>query len=361
LGSGITLALALVLEACGSSSKPAASKGGNDAAGTTPTTDSSTTATEAGSTTTTPEATTGATDSTLAPAEVQLPATTLNALAGQQPDVVTAEVFEEVAIAHNAAVLATGGPFTVFLPTIEALKAGLKQLLAAHQLPLVKDQLLQLARAHVVSGVVLAADLGRSDLTTLTDMNGHTLAVARSGGATTIGGAQVVTPDLLFEGGVVHLVDAMLIDPALTQQGSGPAPVPGSLGDAVNTQPDLVFAASCVTAPVFQGMLDIPNLTVFVPNDAAVTHYALQLLATGVPTDMNPAADTVVAHMVTSSFDAATLATMNGQTLTSFDGPPLAVTVAGGAVQVGGATIVRSVATPNGILHVVDKVLQPQA
>ena len=98
------------------------------------------------------------------------------------------------------------GPFTVFAPTDEAFakvpEETLKALLAD------KEKLTAVLTYHVVSGKVMAADVG--GLTEAKTVQGNALAIDTSEGVK-IGGANVVKTDIETSNGVIHVIDTVLI------------------------------------------------------------------------------------------------------------------------------------------------------
>lgn len=101
------------------------------------------------------------------------------------------------------------GPFTVFAPTnaaFEALPAGTVESLLT---PEKKDDLSAILTYHVVSGLVMAADL--SDGQKAKTVQGEELTVSIEDGKVMINGANVITADLKGSNGVVHVIDAVLM------------------------------------------------------------------------------------------------------------------------------------------------------
>lgn len=105
------------------------------------------------------------------------------------------------------------GPFTVFAPTdaaFAALPAGTVENLL---LPENREQLRAILTYHVVSGRVLAADA--AGLTAAPTVNGASAPIAPgASGGLTIGGANIVTTDILCENGVIHVIDAVILPPS---------------------------------------------------------------------------------------------------------------------------------------------------
>ena len=61
---------------------------------------------------------------------------------------------------------------------------------------------------HVVPGRVLAKDV--MGLTAATTVQGQSLAIDTSDGVT-VGGGAVVTPDVMADNGVIHVIDGVLL------------------------------------------------------------------------------------------------------------------------------------------------------
>jgi len=104
------------------------------------------------------------------------------------------------------------GPFTVFAPTnaaFEALPAGtLDSLLADPQ-----GALTDVLSLHVMSGEV-NSEAAIAAAGTNVETLGGPVAVALDGDNLTVGGATVVTTDIEASNGVIHVIDAVITEPA---------------------------------------------------------------------------------------------------------------------------------------------------
>ncbi|AFZ59220.1 fasciclin domain-containing protein [Anabaena cylindrica FACHB-243] len=98
------------------------------------------------------------------------------------------------------------GPFTVFAPTDEAFA----KLPAGTVDALLKDipKLKKILTYHVVSGKVLAADVVK--LKSATTVQGSDVRIDASNGVK-INDANVATPDVAADNGVIHVIDTVLI------------------------------------------------------------------------------------------------------------------------------------------------------
>ncbi|TYT26619.1 fasciclin domain-containing protein [Luteimonas viscosa] len=126
---------------------------------------------------------------------------------------VAAGQFKTLAAALTAAglvdTLKGAGPFTVFAPTdaaFAALPAGTVEDLLK---PENKDQLVAILTYHVVPGRYPAARVVTLD--EATTVQGDAVDIAATGGAVTVGGANVVSADVQASNGVIHVIDKVLI------------------------------------------------------------------------------------------------------------------------------------------------------
>ena len=103
------------------------------------------------------------------------------------------------------------GPFTVFAPTDAAFAALPEGVLDALLLPENKAVLAQILTYHVVSGMVMAADVKDGDVATV---EGQTIKLSTASGVT-VNGATVVVADVAASNGVIHAIDAVILPPGV--------------------------------------------------------------------------------------------------------------------------------------------------
>ena len=116
-----------------------------------------------------------------------------------------------VAAADLVETLSGTGPFTVFAPTNDAFAALPAGVLDALLLPENKAVLAQILTYHVVSGMVMAADVTDSDVATV---EGQTVKLSTTDGVT-VNGATVVVADVMASNGVIHAIDAVILPPGV--------------------------------------------------------------------------------------------------------------------------------------------------
>ena len=124
------------------------------------------------------------------------------------------------------------GPFTVFAPTnaaFEALPAGTLDTLLADP----KGDLAKILKLHVMSGAVDSKAAIAAAGGTVETLGGP-VSVELVGEKLVIGGATVVTADIVASNGVIHVIDAVITKPAspngVSAGNSGIAATSGTTG-----------------------------------------------------------------------------------------------------------------------------------
>lgn len=140
-----------------------------------------------------------------APAEEAVVTNTIVDVAVGNPD------FSTLVAALTAADLVTtlqgAGPFTVFAPTNEAFAALPAGVLDALLLPENKTTLAKILTYHVVSGMVMAADIKPGNVATV---EGSNVKLSTMGGVM-VNKAKVVIADVMADNGVIHAIDAVIL------------------------------------------------------------------------------------------------------------------------------------------------------
>ncbi len=116
-----------------------------------------------------------------------------------------------VTAAELVETLSGTGPFTVFAPTDEAFAALPEGVLDALLLPENKAVLAQILTYHVVSGMVMAADVTDGDVATV---EGQNVTLSTMSGVT-VNGATVIQADVMASNGVIHAIDAVILPPGV--------------------------------------------------------------------------------------------------------------------------------------------------
>jgi uncharacterized surface protein with fasciclin (FAS1) repeats len=250
----------------------------------------------------------------------------------------------------EAAVIAAGldddlsgtGPFTVFAPTDEAFKAlPLNALDALLEDPegLLADLLLN----HVVSGTLMSGDL--TDGQVLTTLLEEDVTVTINEDGVFINNAKVTVVDLEADNGVVHVVDAVII------------PSFNTVMEIIAFSPEhdtLEFALQ------FAGLDDDLSgegpFTVFAPTDDA-----FKALPAGTIEALLPQLESILLyHVAAGTVMSGDLS--DGQEVVTLLEREVNVTINEDGVFINNAkVIVADLIADNGVVHVIDAVLIPQA
>jgi len=264
----------------------------------------------------------------------------LSSLAG----LATGKGFESV-----AELLKGDGPYTVFAPNNDAIKA-------ANLNTSDTDYLLSVLQYHVIKSAIPSSALKplqfpETLLTNQTLVNldgkGQVLGISSdnaTGVSVSFGtdAAKVVTADVTASNGVVHIVDKLLLPPKK----------PSETAVAAGTFSKLVEALNKVN---LTNTIDTTKtLTIFAPNDDAFAKLG-DKAASLTPEQLK---DILSLHVVPSV--AYSTDVKSGESVESLQGGKLVFAINGQDVSVNGAKIVKTdILTSNGVIHVIDTVLVP--
>ena len=240
--------------------------------------------------------------------------------------------------------LTEGGPFTVFAPTdaaFDALPAGVLDALLADP----SGELTSILLYHVLSGTVLSSDL--TDGQTATTLLGEDITVTINGSGVFINDAQVIIADLVADNGVVHVIDAILTQPA---------PVPATVWDIIVNSPDHTILETAVLAAGLNDELSsVGPFTVFAPTDDAFTALPAGTIASLLA---NPTLLTSILLYHVASGNVLSGDLSDGQSIATLQGESVEISIMGSTVSVNDATvIVADLIAENGVVHVIDGVL----
>ena len=109
----------------------------------------------------------------------------------------------------------SGGEYTVFAPTNDAMAAALEALgITLEDLLADTETLTSILQYHVVSGSVMAEAVMEMDGEEVETLQGATVTIAVSDDGVMVNDANVVETDMVANNGVVHIIDAVLLPPA---------------------------------------------------------------------------------------------------------------------------------------------------
>ena len=246
--------------------------------------------------------------------------------------------------AELLATLQGDGPFTVFAPTDQAFAdAGID--LAALDTPEGKQTLTDILLYHVVAGEVPAANV--TDCMSAATVNGNPLSFT-VGTTVMVNGANVTATDVATSNGIIHVIDKVLMPTAT------PNDIPRT-AQCTTIHDSLV--AAVIQAELLETLQGPGPFTVFAPTDQAFADAGIDLAALDTPEGKTALSDILLYHVVSSEVPSS--AVVNCGSATAANGQPLAFSV-GQSVMVNDANVtLADVATSNGVIHVIDKVLTP--
>jgi uncharacterized surface protein with fasciclin (FAS1) repeats len=106
------------------------------------------------------------------------------------------------------------GPFTVFAPTDAAFAKLPKGTVENLLKPENKAKLVSILTYHVVSGKVLSKDIA-GKATTAKSVEGAEITVDATKGGVKVDNAKVVKADIAASNGVIHVIDTVIMPPAM--------------------------------------------------------------------------------------------------------------------------------------------------
>ncbi len=280
--------------------------------------------------------------------------------------------------ADLVATLSGDGPFTVFAPTNDAFVALLAALgddynsLEDFDTADEKALLAKVLTYHVVAGTAaLSTDLTQ-DMRIAT-FQGENVSVDLNGGVfigdATNESAEVVVPDVATTNGVVHVIDKVLLPQEVLNALNPPSMNIVETAQATAALSLLVDALVQADADLVATLSSEGPFTVFAPTNEAF-EALLNTLGYANLSEFDTAdekallAKVLTYHVVAGTAAYATNLT-DGMMIETVQGENVTVSLSGG-VFIGDATdsdaqvVIANVATTNGAVHVIDKVLLPQ-
>lgn len=246
--------------------------------------------------------------------------------------------------------------YTVFAPTDAAfakLPEGTLDSLTA-------EQLSNILLYHVLPGKVMsdsAITLAQSSENMVEVANGDMVSLSFVDSMLFVNGAVVSTADVMADNGVIHVIDNVILPPAMMKEPTqNIVEVALSDPDNFSTLVTALTAADLVTTLANEDAM----FTVFAPtNDAfaAVDSDALSALLADTDALTNVLLTHVVSDATLSSLDAFAA---NGKMLTTASGETVDVMIDAetGMLMIGGANVIISdIYTTNGVIHVIDTVI----
>ena len=235
------------------------------------------------------------------------------------------------------------GPVTILAPTDEAFGALPEEAVKSLLSPEGRATLRTILSHHVVLGAQSSSDV--LNRRTLTSAIGQQLAVDDL--AQSIGGAGIVATDVPFDGGVVHVIDAVLM------------PETRSITQLAVETDELQTLVAAVKAAGIASQFGAANgpWTVFAPVDSAFAKLPEgtleSLLERG---NRRTLTEILGLHVVPGRIAARDL--LAKKKLSTLMGAQIAVELADRKLKIGGANVVAAdIQAGNGVVHLIDTVI----
>ncbi|MDZ7717225.1 MAG: fasciclin domain-containing protein [Balneolaceae bacterium] len=237
---------------------------------------------------------------------------------------------------------------TVFAPTNAAFEAIPSDVLNS----LTEDQVELIITYHLVAGTTLSGDIpSQTDVETV---QGELLLLQSNNGVFVNGDTEVVAPDLTADNGVVHGIDQVLL-PSDIRKALGETNIIDVAEEAGGFETLLGAVESTGLKTTLQFL---EPFTVFAPNDdafAALPEGTLESLTADQLTQI------LTYHALDSEVFAGDLESQ--QAPASLNGEELYISADDGSVTINGNSnvVAADIEATNGVIHVVDSVLLPDA
>lgn len=236
------------------------------------------------------------------------------------------------------------GPFTVFAPTdaaFNALPDGVLDFLLDEDN---RDSLVSVLTYHVVGDSLGSADL-MDGMRAATLNDGDSLFIRSTDDGVTVNGVMVTVADRNASNGVVHVIDAVLMQP------------PASVVDIiVDSEIHTTLATAFSLTNLGSDFAGEGPFTVFAPTDAAFSAIPAETLAAILAGPREDLVDLLQYHVIPGKVFSTDLS--DGMMVETLQGDSLYIRTTDSTVTVNGATIVAAdMQADNGVVHAIDQVL----
>jgi uncharacterized surface protein with fasciclin (FAS1) repeats len=254
----------------------------------------------------------------------------------------------------DATLLGLEDEFTLFAPTDAAFAELLTTQGITAQDLLNNPDLDTILQYHVVDGAGYSSLILDLEYAVGPTFNGISIVInVDENGLVFVNGIQVVTTDILFDNGVIHVIEGVLVPPS------------DIVTIAVENGSFTTLVAALQQEGLDTALQAEGPFTVFAPNDAAFTQLLTDLGITAQDLLAHPELSSILTYHVVpgfySSVDVLDLASEGPVRLDTLNGEPIVLEVIEGMVYVDGVQVILAdVVGSNGIIHVIDYVLDPQ-
>ncbi len=269
-----------------------------------------------------------------------------------------------VEAAGLAGTLSGEGEFTVFAPTDDAFAAlpdGTVEALLEDPEGALKNILLY----HVVEGAVPAEAVVTLD--SATTIEGEPVAISVMDGAVKLNdSANVIITDIMASNGIIHVIDAVILPPSMSEAAAEEAMAEDEMMDAksiaeIATEDGrfTTLVAAVTAAGLAETLSSEGEFTVFAPTDDAFAALPEGTVESLLEDPEGALKDILLYHVIGQVVPAETVVTLDSAD--TLEGEPVAITVVDGEVILNDSAkvIITDIAASNGIIHVIDAVILP--
>ncbi|MFY8274514.1 fasciclin domain-containing protein [Pseudoalteromonas sp. SSDWG2] len=244
--------------------------------------------------------------------------------------------------------------FTVFAPTDDAFALlGEDTINALLEDP---DTLASILTYHVLDSRVESGAAVSAAGSTVETVNGASIGLSLAGDALLVNTATVITTDIYATNGVIHVIDAVLMPPAQSEE----MPTMNIVETAVAAGNFTTLAAALEAANLISALSDeSETYTVFAPTDDAFAALGQETIDT-LLANTDVLSEILLQHVVSGAVDSVTAYSLNGAQATTLSGNMIDIMIDTEAdtLKFGDATVtVTDIQTTNGIIHVLDTVV----
>lgn len=242
------------------------------------------------------------------------------------------------------------GPFTVFAPTDKAFSKLPKDTVATLLKPENRKKLQAVLTYHVLSGSVdLAGALAAKQIKTV---QGAELKIGFRDGKVRVDDAVILDADILCSNGIIHVIDSVILPPKPTNDLASVAKRAGSFK---------TLLAAVEAAGLTETLTGDQPVTLFAPTDKAFAALPKGTVESLLKAENRAQLIAILSlHVVPAKISAGDA--LNARKAKSRSGGALEFAIVDGIFKVNGVTIVKTdIVCDNGVIHVIDAVLLPQA
>jgi len=253
--------------------------------------------------------------------------------------------------------------FTVFAPSDDAFaKLGQDTINALLN---DTDTLTDILLYHVIADAAIDAQTAISLAgSNVTMANEDTVALSLDGMRLFVNESEVINTDISTSNGIIHVIDTVLIPPADTgAPDPTDQPLPNLVETALNAGDFTILTAALEATGLNSVLADSAReFTVFAPNDEAFRALGEEAI-NALLAEPDTLRDILLYHVLADArVDAATAISLAGSTTTTANGDDIALSLDEGKLFVNRSEVIATdIVASNGIIHVLDSVLQPPA